>query len=138
MQFFYEKHIDGNIDNAVRIATEAWLEICDNGYGSSHFIGFNGTDSCVYGYDDTNGCIAGIIVYRNDSVSKRAYIQIGWVHADYRGNGVYKQLLAFFEDQLKKDGINLYETIVSPDNDEMKNISDLRSPVGTLYRKIVS
>lgn len=130
---FHEKHIDGNKHNLAHVATKAWCELVDLGFASPKYIGFAPTDSVVYFLEF--GVVVGLIVYRPERVSKRAMIQVGWVAPSHRGNGLYRNLVAYFERQLLRGGITTYESIVSEFNDNMKATRETRDAVGVFTRK---
>ena len=137
MSFYEEKHINGNRHQLVKLATEAWLELVENGFADARYVGFENTDSVLYAMDTKANVVAGFIVYSIDEVSKRAYVQIGYVHPDYREKGLYRNLLRYFDNILRDQHIQVVESIVSADNEPMNSTAAKRKVIGQLTRKDV-
>jgi GNAT superfamily N-acetyltransferase len=136
MVFYDEPHINGNRDGVFFYATDAWMELVELKLADERYAGFDPSDSVVYCRHD-DGDLVGLIVYKCDMFSKRAMIQLGWVVPHLRNQGVYRNLITFFERALRAKGIEVYESIVHEKNKPMAKAVESRDIIGSFTRKTI-
>ncbi|MGI9570110.1 MAG: GNAT family N-acetyltransferase [Desulfobulbia bacterium] len=133
-EYWYADQINGAKFNLAYKAMLAWIEMVENKFAWPDYIPFGPNAEAVV---VTNSeVIIGLIVFEIDPYFKRARIELGWIHENYRDQGLYKKLWSAFEKQIQGRA-TVIESMVSSDNNAMNKVaeSQKREVFGTLYRK---